>query len=633
MLFALHPENVATLLVVGGLITLLLRQVFVWRFDRERRHLPWLLISATGIVYGVVQIAHLSTDDPTLGRELARVKVGVALALLPFGLAAIEALTERPTSATTRRLGVATLALAVVAATTPWFMGTTVARYDAFGHRFWLGAHGPAVAAMAILIAWTGRHAYVLLRELPPEVRSTRRWLRAAVLIFIVVAVHDVLVDAGLRSIHLFAFGYLVFAVVATQFETARGAALRAVMAARLAEKRRDLDAKEASLDLARAQLAQTHQRLVRADRMAALGTLAAGTAHEINNPLTFIAGNAELLGDELAQLAPRLPPDATVEAEAMLRDIGVGTERIKRVVQQLLALAKDDHVAAAPVDVRDLVEVSLAMADHHLKHRARVVRDFAEVPAVFASAAGLGQVFLNLIVNAAQAIPAGAADTNQVRVAIRAAAGRVVVEITDTGVGMEPDVVARIFDPFFTTKDVGHGTGLGLSISLSIVEELGGTIDVASTPGHGTTVRVDLPAHAGPVGDAAVAPSAPAPRSPRTVLVVDDEELVGRAIARLLAGDHVEVARSGRDALALGPLSRFDVVVCDLMMPEMTGLELYRRVVAEAPALADRFVFVTGGVFTADAQAFLEEPGRRWLAKPVERAALSAAVAAAAAA
>ena len=627
-MITLHPENVATLLVVGGLVTLLLRHVLVWRAEGGRRHLPWVLISATGIAYGVAQIAHLSTDDPGLALVLARAKVGVALLLMPLGLAAIETLTERPPSATTRRLGVATLALAIIAAATPWFIGAPAEpRADAFGHRFWIGPHGPAVLALAALVAWTGIHAYVLLRALPAEVKTTRGWLRLAVVLFILVAIHDVLVDGGLRSFHLFAFGYLVFAVVATQFETARAAALRASLAARLAEKREALDAKEASLDRAHAELAQTHQRLVRADRMAALGTLAAGTAHEINNPLTFVMGNAEMLGEAVAELAQQLPPGATDEAQAMLRDIGVGTERIQRVVKQLQALTRDDAAAAGPVDVQALVEVSLAMADHHLKHRARVVRDFAAVPAVFASAARLGQVFLNLIVNAAQAIPPGAADANQVRVTIRAVGERVQIAVADTGTGMPPEVRARIFDPFFSTRDGGPGTGLGLSISLGIVEELGGTIEVDSTPGHGTTVRVELPAlpAAPEVARPAAAPAAAATR--RTVLLVDDEPLVAKAIARMLGAAEVEVATSGPEALARGPLTRFDVILCDLMMPEMTGIELYERAVAATPTVAGRFVFLTGGVFTDEARAFLDAPGRRWPTKPARRDELAAAL------
>ncbi len=633
-MLASHPENVATLLVVGGLAMLLLRHLMVWRLDGSRSHLPWVLISASGIAFGVLRIAHLSTDSPDHGLALSRGLYAVPMFLMPLGVAAVETLTERPRSRTAFRLGVVTALLALATVATPWLVvGPPQLRHDAFGHRFWVGRAGPGLIALALVIAWTGRHLYRAVRALPVELRGMRRWLRLPVLTFMALGAHDTLLAAGLRSIHLFEYGFLVFAAVATQFETLRGAAVRAGLTERLEAKRVALEAKEASLDRARAELAVTHQRLVRADRMAALGTLAAGTAHEINNPLTFIAGNAELLGDALAGLAPRLPPDATAEAQAMLRDIGAGTERIKGVVQQLLALAKDDQAAAAPVDVRGLVDVSLAMAGHHLKHRAQVVRDFDEVPPVFASAARLGQVFLNLIVNAAQAIPAGAADANQVRVAIRAAAERVVVEIVDTGVGMPPDVLARIFDPFFTTKDAGHGTGLGLSISQGIVEELGGTIDVASTPGHGTTVRVELPACAAPVVDAPGPAPAPAPRPPRTVLVVDDEALVGRAVARLIGGAHIEVAASGRDALARGLLRRFDVIVCDLMMPEMTGIELYRRAIAEAPALASRFVFLTGGVFTDEARAFVDEPGRRCLTKPVERAELLAAIEAAAAA
>jgi signal transduction histidine kinase len=434
--------------------------------------------------------------------------------LMPLGVAAVETLTERPRSRTAFRLGVVTALLALATVATPWFVvGPPQLRHDAFGHRFGVGRAGPGLIARARVSAWTGRHRYRAVRALPVELRGMRRWLRPGADVHGAGA-HDTLLAAGLRSIHLFEYG---FPGVRRGRDAVRDrAARRCARADRAARGRGWRSRPGGLLDRARAELAVTHQRLVRADRMAALGTLAAGIAHEINNPLTFIAGNAELLGDALAGLAPRLPPDATAEAQAMLRDIGAGTERIKGVVQQLLALAKDDQAAAAPVDVRGLVDVSLAMAGHHLKHRAQVVRDFDEVPPVFASAARLGQVYLNLNDNAAQAIPAGAADANQVRVAIRAAAERVVVEIVDTGVGMPPDVLARIFDPFFTTKDAGHGTGLGLSISQGIVEELGGTIDVASTPGHGTTVRVELPACAAPVVDAPAPAPAPAPRAAR---------------------------------------------------------------------------------------------------------------------
>ena len=627
-MLALHPENVATVVVVGGLVTLLLRHLMVWWGDRSRSHLPWVLVSATGIAFGALRVAHLSTDDPDAAIVLTRGMYAVTMFLVPLGAAAIETLTEQPRSRATNRLFAITGALAVAAVATPWFVtGPARERHDAFGHHFWVGGGGPGLIALAALVAWTIRQMYLRVRALPVELRGMRRWLRLTVLTFAVLGIHDSLMGAGLRSLHLFEFGYLLFAMVATQFEAARGALMRASLLARLEAERAAVLAKQASLDHALADLDTTHQRLVRADRMAALGTLAAGTAHEINNPLTFVMGNAQLLADQLAELAPHMPPDATVEAQAMLRDIDAGTVRIQRVVQQLLALTRDDPAAAAPVDVRELLAGSLAMAGHELRHRARVVRDFHDVPPVLANAARLGQVFLNLIVNAAQAIPAGAADTNQVRVTARAAGGQVVVEIADTGGGMAPEVRARIFDPFFSTKDVGHGTGLGLSISLGIVEAIGGTIAVESAIGDGTTVRVTLPAHAaaGERRDAPVA--ATAPIRARRVLIIDDEELVARTVARMLATEETEVVASGRAALARGPLTEFDVILCDLMMPEMTGFELYQRAIAATPAVADRFVFLTGGVFTDEARQFLEVPGRRWLAKPVRRAELLAAV------
>ena len=209
-----------------------------------------------------------------------------------------------------------------------------------------------------------------------------------------------------------------------------------------------------------------------------------------------------------------------------------------------------------------------------------------------------------------------------------RDGAGKVIVEIADTGAGMTAEVRARIFDPYFTTKAQGQGTGLGLSISLGIVTSMGGTIDVTSAPGHGTTVRVELPAIAPTVAVApAPVPAAPTPAPARTVLVIDDEELVARTVARMLSAHRTEIAYSGRDALARAPLARFDAIVCDLMMPDLTGMELFAQVTARDPALASRFVFLTGGVFTDDARAFLDAPGRRWLSKPVSRRELQQAV------
>jgi CheY-like chemotaxis protein len=279
-------------------------------------------------------------------------------------------------------------------------------------------------------------------------------------------------------------------------------------------------------------------------------------------------------------------------------------------------------------VDVRAEIEAAAGIARGQVAPRARLVLDVAPgLPRVVAGAHELGQVVLNLLVNSAQAIPEGAPERNEVRVSARAAGDRVRIEVSDTGAGMAPEVSARIFDAFFTTKQVGGGLGLGLSICHGIVTRAGGTIEVHSEPGRGTRVRVELPA----AGAEEPAPAEPAPRRAvrRRVLVIDDESLLARALGRVLARDHdVETLTSAAEAarrIAAG--ERWDAVLCDLLMPEMTGMELAELVARDAPDLLRRFVFMTGGACTDRTRLFLERGGFPSLEKPIEAQALRAAV------
>jgi len=303
------------------------------------------------------------------------------------------------------------------------------------------------------------------------------------------------------------------------------------------------------------------------------------------------------------------------------------------RVSKTAAPFSRAEGEARAPLDVRSVLLSAIGLASNEIRHRAEISVDPGEVPLVLASEHQLGQAFLNLLINAAQAIPAGNARENVVRCATSTSpGGRAVVEISDTGCGIPPELRSRIFDPFFTTKPVGVGTGLGLSICHAIVTQHGGEISVESGPAGGTTFRIDLPACAEPPDPGTPAPSRPEPVVPRgRVLVVDDEELVGRAVARTLSQDHEVVVRtSGLDALELLTPGGdgFDVVVCDLMMPGMTGMELHGRVRTANPSLAERMVFLTGGAFTPEARAFLEEVQNPRLDKPFEPAALRALVA-----
>lgn len=282
----------------------------------------------------------------------------------------------------------------------------------------------------------------------------------------------------------------------------------------------------------------------------------------------------------------------------------------MRDIVRDLKLFSRADEDDRIAVDVERVLESSQRMAWNEIRHRARLVKDFAPVPPDFANESRLGQVFLNLIVNAAQAIPEGRAESNRIRIGTSLGpGGRVVVEVTDTGSGMPPDVLKRLFAPFFTTKPVGVGTGLGLSICHRIVTALGGEIRAESTLGQGSTFRVFLPPADLAKSSTPTPPTAPARTVRRgRVLVIDDEASVGSAIRRVLGSEHeVIVTNRGGDAIArLGTGERFDVILCDLMMPEMTGMDVHAALVDQWPEQADRMIFLTGGAFTVLAREFL---------------------------
>ncbi|MFP2912421.1 ATP-binding protein, partial [Pyxidicoccus sp. 3LFB2] len=234
--------------------------------------------------------------------------------------------------------------------------------------------------------------------------------------------------------------------------------------------------------------------QLVVSDRLAAVGTLAAGVAHEINNPLAFVLSNLSFLSGELQGVSRELPPGRTAEMEEVLREASDGAHRVRQIVRDLRTFSRGDDEVATSVNVQSVLESAITMARGELKMRAQIVREYRDVPLVEGNEGRFGQVFLNLLINAAQAIPQGKPDQHEVRLVLRHTGDRVIVEVKDTGVGMAPEVRARIFDPFFTTKPVGEGTGLGLSICHGIVTGFGGEITVESEEGRGSTFRVALP-------------------------------------------------------------------------------------------------------------------------------------------
>ncbi|MFC1706222.1 PAS domain S-box protein [Planctomycetota bacterium] len=383
--------------------------------------------------------------------------------------------------------------------------------------------------------------------------------------------------------------------------------------------------------------------RLAQSDRLASVGLLAAGVSHEINNPLTYVLYNLERLVSELPELVAAIkqlpwleasersviPGELTAEfspeqLDELVRyatDATDGANRVRRIVKDLKVFSRADDDTVGPVSLNSVVDRAIRMAHNEIKCRARLVRDYGRLPPVTANDGRLAQLFLNLLMNAAHSIEAGFADENEIRVRTWHEGDSVLAEVRDTGCGIEEGDLPRVFDPFFTTKRVGVGSGLGLSICRSIVASLNGDISVDSEAGKGTHFLMRLP-----VGQTAVAEEAPPSNGELQqqeargrVLVVDDEPLVRRALESILRREHhVCSVESGVAAKRiLSGDEEFDAIVCDLIMPEVTGMDLHDWISQRSPELAARMLFVTGGAFTQTAQSFLEGIDNPLLDKP----------------
>jgi signal transduction histidine kinase len=374
-------------------------------------------------------------------------------------------------------------------------------------------------------------------------------------------------------------------------------------------------------------------------ERLASLGRLAAAVGHEINNPLTFVILNLNQSLDKLRPSilaldgAPGLPiaGDVIVAIKGdllmiadMLEECQVGSERIRETVGNLQQLAGRGERQLGPLDVHKLIEQSVSMVWNQIRHRARLIKTFGKLPLIRGNGTALGQVFLNLLVNAAQALPEGHADDNEIRISTAVQAGpagpEVVVEISDSGTGMAPETLTHVFEPFYTTKTMGQGTGLGLSISRQTVGLHDGRMTVESTLGKGTVFRVFLPVGKAPSPPRSVTPpvrQAPAPRG--RILVIDDDLLIGSVIRKVLSADH-EVFIADHASEAFERFERgemFDLVLCDIVMPDVNGPAFYATIVRRWPQLLSRLVFMTGGAFTPETMNFVATMPVHILPKP----------------
>jgi signal transduction histidine kinase/DNA-binding response OmpR family regulator len=367
-----------------------------------------------------------------------------------------------------------------------------------------------------------------------------------------------------------------------------------------------------------------THEQLMVSDRMASVGMLAAGVAHEINNPLAAVIANLDLMAEVVTEEDAVLHAD---DVRELLDDARVAADRVRQIVRDLKIFSRHEDGGDGIVDIRHVLESTARMAWNEIRHRARLVNDFGDTPPVRGSESRLGQVFLNLLVNAAQAIPEGAAQRNTIRIATRGSGSNVLIEVSDTGSGMSLETQRRLFTPFFTTKKVGEGTGLGLAIAYRIVSALGGTIEVQSELGQGTTFRVCLPT----TEKTPVAPSQPLQRVAATrrgrILVIDDEVAMCNVIRRMLSRRH-EVHVTSRAVEALERIragETFDIILCDLMMPQMTGMELHAQLTPLGHA--DRIVFMSGGAFTPASRQFLDSVPNQRIEKPFDARHLEAII------
>ena len=396
--------------------------------------------------------------------------------------------------------------------------------------------------------------------------------------------------------------GSLVWVEVTARAEAAAKGAIRVEALIRDVSARKRMD--DQSRDL--------YQQLLQAEKMAALGQTISGVAHELNNPLATILSWAERLAEKAADPATRRGVDVIL-GEA---------DRAARIVRNLLTFARKRQSTRTMIDINQVVLETLALRSYEQRlTNIEVVTALASgLPQVFADAHQIQQVLLNLVINAEQAmLSAHGRGAMVIRTWHDEEGDAVALEVSDDGPGVPEDAKTKIFDPFFTTKEVGKGTGLGLTVAYAIVQEHGGRIRV-ETPTRGAAFVVALPVSGEPAATRA-RPAAPSMEAVKgaAVLLVEDELALAAAVREALtdAGLNVDHAGDGEDALARVRQKTYDVVICDLKMPRVDGMTLYRAIAAATPALARRVIFVTGDVAGTDAERFLDDTGCRWLAKP----------------
>lgn len=449
---------------------------------------------------------------------------------------------------------------------------------------------------------------------------------------FFVAAIFEVLVTGGVVSF-LYTADFGFFAIVITVLTETVGRVMRDAQS---------LD--EMSHELVRQVDSRTRERdeardaLTHAERLSSLGQLAAGVGHEINNPLTSVRANLEALRERL-----RPSEDPSDETAIIIDEALSGADRIARVVTDLRAYALPVAERRERVEVARAVKAALKVAAHQLRHVTTVREQISDVPPVYADAVRLSQVLVNLLINAAQAVQEAARPQPKIEVrAYMQDTDTVAIEVEDNGVGISSDALRRLSEPYFSTRLDRGGTGLGLFVANGIVTALGGTLSFKSTLGVGTVARVTLPTlvedafpeelsgqtqrittalRAGTPSRPSHPPLAPTSTEKTRILVVDDEPRVARSIARMLTGMEVLVAESGGQALDLLARDKHvDAVLCDVMMPGLSGADVHAAIASTMPELLPRLFFMTGGATIKEVADFLQRDGIRYIPKPFNK-------------
>jgi two-component system NtrC family sensor kinase len=360
--------------------------------------------------------------------------------------------------------------------------------------------------------------------------------------------------------------------------------------------------------------------QLIQSEKMSAIGQLIAGVAHDLNNPLASVVGFSDFLAE-----AGEIPSSLREPLQVIRQE----AERAATIVKNLLSFARRQEGERTRLPVRTLLDSTLALLRNQLMaHKVEATLEVEPgLPDIEVSPNQIKQVFVNIINNACQAIVTDA-PSGRIWITAKRVHDSVAISVKDSGPGMPEEIASRVFEPFFTTKPEGTGTGLGLSISQGIVKEHGGRITLETPSGGGATFTVELPLPA----EAARAESTPLPatEAPQlSILVVDDEPHILHYMRATLEswGHIVEVASDGTYALERALAGTFDVIICDLRMPHLSGREMYTKLVRQDPRVAERIIFATGDTIRGDTLQFLERLGRPYLRKPFTLAELRAAL------